>query len=490
MMSKYSLPVRSSQLLWFVPAALIVFVTFGFARGDSTPALAHGNRNVPVKGEKLKRNPDVDLILLASGGNRTKKKSCLVLGRYYSERLVVLEKGQVTSYPNRKVDQIVHTRRDQVAKFLGTRKPDATVDEAWAMVGTATGLGLHFLARVQAWDVISREPTHAEAHEFLGHKQRGDKWKWKERGKRVELESFEEHIADWKGRLVLESEHYVVEGNTGLRNTIDAVFDLEWLYLFWMDTFAQELKATEGPLLAQHKMTFHIHRSKEDKDFRKLNSAREPYYDPSRQYTTAAGDQNLVVTYNVDGSHWPARFFDLGVQQLMYTTLSFGHQLGSPPSSLDDRFSGWVELGIGYWMARQVGGSPGFPERIPFELEPEIARQSLAHLKSGPLSKSYVRREVTNLIGLPFKLLHGSGKHVGYYNAKAQSFVSFILEAKPKVGKGGKKLSVKTALMIYLQEDFGTPRGHSSSALDGYLKPNKIEMTTGPWREWLESQLP
>jgi hypothetical protein len=362
-----------------------------------------------------------------------KEVECQVLWRWHEDGILVrLPNGRTKTYPADSVTKL-DTRRDRTAAFLALRKPGAGVDESWRLVQRANKeFRLPYLARVQAYDVLRRAPAHEGAHEFLGHKAVKDGWRWLHEGKLRTEEEFHELIATWDHRLVLEGEHFTVQSDAGLERTIQTLFDLESLYVLWMELHAETLRAAEDVVRADQKMTVYVYRDRDDKAFRDFRTQeREPFYEPSQRTATAEGDANPAFTYYASGGDRPVRLFDVATQQVLYSTLVLGrYASNAPPDSLS-LYAHWLELGMGYWMERRLVGPPGHPALQAFALEPKVAAEALERAPKGPLSGK--TKELPNLIALETRGFYTTGDLDDCHRAKARAFFAYLWDQKPVV---------------------------------------------------------
>jgi len=425
-----------------------------------------------------------DLVRLRGG----KELRCRVHARYDPEHVVIRRGNQLEELPRKEVDLIVSTVREQLARFLSERKEGLSVDEEWGLVERAQALGLPEMARLQAWHVLSLDPGDGRAHEFLGHSLKNGEWRWVLDGRDHLQAEFDQRIAQWKTRLVLRSENYELQTDAGLRRAVDTLFDLEGLYVRWLDSFGETLRATEGVIYPHERMTFLVYRDKQDEGFKDyLTQEREPFYDASFQTTTKEGNFNVAFTYYSDRGYRPERLFDLAVQQLMYSTLYLGHRRGAVPETVEEHLSHWVELGMGYWLGSQFAGSPGYPRMTAFVLDPKEARLTLVRPGRGPLSR--YQEEVTNLVSMEFRAFYGTGEQVPMHRAKARTLVAFMMEANVPLEARNQVVGYsRDGLLHYLREVYGTPTAGSSSALDDGLGA-KVEHLEGVWKEWVGAQL-
>ncbi len=430
---------------------------------------------------------DRDRILLRNG----REERGVVMQSFDPDHVLLLREGnRRVEIPRSEIER-VDKLRDRLAAFMSIRGPGLSVESEWSLVEDASSVGLQQMARLQAYHVLLRAPEHARAHEFLGHKPAGDGWKWAIDGKFVDAARFAELSADWNHRLALESEHFAIETNCGLRRAVDVLFDLEGLYVWWMEHVGPGVRAVEDVDEPEvEKITFLVHTSKEDPSFERLDSDMEPYYDPSGESNAASGGFNVARTYyELDGQR-PLRLFELGTEALMYSTLVLGRTRDEADFKLR-RLSHWVEVGLGYWIARHCGGEPGHPviaePFVPgFTLDPATAGLSLAPLRyphlllKGP-------SELENLVFLPYFELIGSDPNVPLARARCGSFVSFLIEVNQPLGSEAGLSGSREALWRYLREVYGTQRAAASSAFDDGLQGAKVDVFEEGWKTWTAS---
>jgi hypothetical protein len=439
--------------------------------------------SAPARGGSPSDDDLRDAVLLQNGDTLRGR----VLERYGEEEVILYQGTRRKKIPQENVVSM-RTVRDNLRTFLAEHIEGLTLEQEWSLVGLAVELQLPALANVQAWRVLELNPEHEGAHEHLGHKQRSGRYRWPLDAKQLTREEFDEALRDWNDRFVLESEHYVVETNASVRQATEVAFDLERVYLDWMDRFGEELHAGEDVLRSDHKMTFHVFFDRGDKGYKDYyNSKREPHYDPSTPVSTSMGNPNLAfVYYNMGRGSRPVGLFDVAVQQLMYSTLVLSHQSGYVPFEVTTRSAHWVELGFGYWLGRQFGGTPGYARHFEFTPEPQTARLANLRMTRGPLSSRFVRKEVTNLINLELRQFYVIDKDETseIYRAKARSFFRFLMEVDPPVEHNKKVVgSGRVGLIRYLRDVYVTPTSHSTSSFDDGLG-GKVEELYDAWVKW------
>jgi len=382
------------------------------------------------------------------------------------------------------------TVRDHLRTFMAEHVEGLPAEDEWALVALAEKLELPEMAQLQAHQVLLADPDHQLAHEYLGHKLLSQEYKWPSGKRWLNAEEFGESISDWSDRFVLESEHYVVETNTSVAAAVNLLFDLEFVYLHWMDNLGPDLNAGEDVLdKSGHKMTWYIYTDRDDKAFTDYyNGEREAHYDPSTSVTTQRGNPNVVFTFFGPADRdRPSQFFDLAVQQLMYSTLVLSRKSGYLPPDPRARNAHWAELGMGYWLGRQFTGSLGYARTMEFRPEPRTRQLANTVMHTGRLSKRLVRKEITNLINLEhlsFYMIDKAGT-AQIYRAKARNLFRFLIEENPPVVHGKKIVGWgREALFFYLREAYIKPAGHSTSSFDKGLGGAKIEDLYDSWVQW------
>jgi len=431
---------------------------------------------------------DRDRVFLKNG----KEERGVVIESCHPDRILLLRHGNRREEIRRGDIRRIDLLRDRLAAFVRVRRQGLSIEAEWGLVEDAKRAGLEHMARLQAYHVLLRDPEHRSAHEFLGHERASSGWRWAIDGKPVTRDAFEDLSADWNHRLVLESEHFLVETNCGLRRGLDVLFDLEGLYVWWMENLGPALRAAEDVDDPEaERITFLVHTSRADPSFLQRTSEEDAYYDPSQNSDAASGSFNVARTYYATGGERPELLFELGTEALLFSTLVLGRTRDEADDKIR-RLSHWADIGLGCWVARHCGGSPGYPEiRPPFRreflLDPETARMSLERI-AAPHHLLRGWSELANLVDLPYLELVGRDPNTLRARARACSFVSFLLEAQPAAGPDEKTLhSGRDALWTYFREVYCTQKAYSSSAFDDGLVGAKVESLEGAWKAWTAS---
>jgi hypothetical protein len=323
---------------------------------------------------------------------------------------------------------------------------------------------LHDVARLQAYHILLRDRDHEPSHLLLGHRPAKAGFRWRLGETFVSAADFA--AAARERDFELRSEHFVVSGPTGLRTAVDALFDLERLYVAFCTELAPHLRAAEvlEPLV--------VRVAAGPRKLSKLNATLAyPYCDP-----TAAGD-NVVHTYLDPPMPLPRWLFALGTEQLLYATLVV--RKSGPPSTLDERIAPWLEVGLGQWMEARASGSAGYAKFGP---------PALAQLENGTVL-AYRPYGVENLIHLRYMAFHEDARATPYHRANVATFVAFLMDETAEIA--GKPQGARGELLEYARQCFAEGKGNSSSLFDQVFSPKakRIEDLEQPWIAWLSARL-
>lgn len=411
-----------------------------------------------------------------------------LLERYHPDHVVLYRKTNPVEIPHKKIKSI-RSLRDDLATFMRGHRKDMSLEEEWRRVQEAIGLNLPNMAEVQAWRVLALAPQHEGANEHLEHPKIRKQYRWVLGRKKLAPEEYGAKIKRWQDRIVLESAHYILETNTSVLQATNILYDLEFTYLHWMKEFGEELQLGEDVYLPTHKMTFHVFNDRADKGFTQhLNSRRDPFYDPSSSTTTRrTANPNLAFTYYIGGrGERPSDFFNLAVQQLMYSTLVLPRRGSFIPTNEFANPAHWIEIGMGYWFGRQLGGPAGFARPKRFVADSRNRELATRKFISGPLSGGSMRRELINLISLERRHYYSSSKDNVHelYRAKARSFFRYLVQEDPPMILNNRiKSHGREGLMRYLREVYIHPTDHSSKSFDNALG-GKVELYYEGWVNW------
>lgn len=389
-----------------------------------------------------------DVVVTTNG----RKLEGRVLQRFDPKEITLLQRGKRVRIPTKRVKSITTVLDDMRGFFEQRRAAQPSAEGAWGVVEWAISKELESFAALQAQHVIAEFGDHDQAHELLGHKKRRGQWAWPVGSRWMTGEAYAAHTKQWGHPLVLTGEHFSVRTDAGIRVGLDALFDLERLYVWWFDTFGTALQPREvlGDL-----MEVHIRASTED--FPAWSSLRIPYYVPQPN-----GD---VAYTHVGDTPRLDRLFQLGVEQLLYNTLADG--IGSPPKNPKDRFAAWLEIGLGQWAESVFAGTPGYMEPGKPTLNLEYAER---FMESRP-------QHLKNVIGLRYSRFHDVSTSTDAHWAATSMFVAFLMDE-------GKNKKTRDELLEFARLVYAESKGSSSSLLDKTLGV-RIEKFERPLVEWV-----
>ncbi|HEX5051251.1 MAG TPA: hypothetical protein VFZ65_05730 [Planctomycetota bacterium] len=383
-----------------------------------------------------------------------------VYERFEADEVTLLQGNQRLRVPRSRVATI-DSLRERMREFFARhdRLPD-NAHHRWYLADWAQRHGLVALAQLQAMDVVLHDPEHEPARALLGHRRRGKEWLWPRRDQWFTLADHEAYCADWGHPLLLESEHFVVQTNGGLRRAIDTAFDLERLYVWWFDTFGEALRLRE---VVSPKMPVQVWRSR--REFPPWSSIVQPYFRPRVENL----EQSTSYTFFEDAAAGRAtRLFEVATQHLLYRTLA-----ADPPfPTAKERLCAWAEVGLGQFVEHCFAGEPGRARAGPWRLPAHEGALVLGEHRYGLdiLTHRQARQYfVTVADDTPFD------------QASAHLFVAYLLDPdrQPKLREG---------FLEFLFEALRTGKGESSSALDKLIG-RKVETLEQPWRAWIEAAL-
>ena len=437
---------------------------------------------------QIERDDDRDVVQLTDGKEMRGRVKELYATKRGDSIIRMLEKGKEREIDRTEV-QSTETVRDRLRDWLGQRGKELGTASHWKLVAEAEELGLPKMARLQAYYVILLDPGHAEAHAFLEHRRRGDDWQWRWDGKYYDVGKLGDRISEWGSHLVLESEHYTVETDAGFRLAVDVLFDLESVYVYFMDTFGVSLQAAEDVDEKNERMTWHVYADRDD--YKEAPSQlKEPYYDPSTQFRARSGSDNVASTYLLpayatDRTVRPRDLVSLAVQQLLYSLLLYGKEHGSPSTSSITRHAHWFELGLGYYVQQSLHGPMGFPYRGEFVLEDRVV-EAVNAKGSGALATR--TKEVTNLVGLQAQDFYGTSASAPLNRDKARALFAYMY-LQPHEKQATKKDPLdrtRAGLMCYAMAVYNRPTAHSTKEMDKCLDA-RIDRISKYWRAWGEA---
>lgn len=369
---------------------------------------------------------------------------------FATDELVVLQGGRRIRVPVADVASM-DLVNDRLREFLRRRLAlRANANAQWQLVEWAGVIGLPAMARLQAM-VLALGPDggDARAHEWLGNRRERDAWRWRHEDRWL---TFEELVAAAaRTPLELQSEHFTIRLDGGIREAALSSFDLETLYLWWFDRHGRELGLQEAlqPIVVR---TWSSQAS-----FPRWGTKARAHYVPPPH-----GDE--ARTFHADGTGRAEDLFAVATEALLYRTLA-----GTPRMDTDrDRLCAWLEVGLGGWAASHLRGMNGWAtagEPVGLDID---ALQSL----SGGFT-------LTNLVHTPayegYHLEDDAATAVRW--SASRMLVAWLLDPDADPVRS-------SALLRYAREALAQGKGDSSSALDACLGA-PIESLDGPWRQWL-----
>jgi hypothetical protein len=373
-----------------------------------------------------------------------------ILEPYAPDELLVVQGGRRIRVPRKEVAS-TETLRDRLHEFLKRRAtaPDNATWQ-WLAVEWAVNRELRAMAVLQAHTVLAIDPDHANARAFLGHVRSGNAWRMQRKGVwygEAQLETFH---SEWGHPLVLESEHFRIRTNAGTRRAVDALFDLEALYVWWFDEFGAALRPRE----VLQPMDVFVW-SQIDK-FPGWTEMRIPYFIPAPYDDTG-------YTFFEPGNERPKDLFGIGLQHILYRSLAYDTDAGSRKN----RRCAWLELGLAQWVDAVFVGPPGRAVAGPpppfssesARLVEEQKRYELKHLLHRHVRDSFYAAVST---ATPIDW------------AYAHAFTTFLMEDS----------ATRALLMEYLRQALRETKGDSSSLFDKVMQ-RRIETFERPFAEWL-----
>lgn len=327
-------------------------------------------------------------------------------------RLQEIPKGEVTES---------HLLNNRLAAFLDLRQPGMDGDAAASLAEQAAAAGLEHMARLQAYQALLIDPDQEAAHALLDHQRRGKAWRWRLDGKLLKDERFFEAFEDMGDAEVLRSTHFEVRCSAGFRTAVEALFDLERLYVTWLAEFGPELRPRE----VIEPIRFQVHGDQDEVSFHSF-VLRHVHYDPGRLLGNEQQPEPRAVTYVPGLGQRPVRLFDLGAQALLYHGM-LGEQLTLVPRDTRVyRECTLIEVGFGGWVQRRLRGPLGHA-RFVEEVTPDPATLDLAGvpLRSEPLED--VQVELERLILLAYGRLQMIRGENPLYWARCRAWGEFFL---------------------------------------------------------------
>src|SRR5690606_34858391 len=182
-----------------------------------------------------------DVVTVARGKPVTGR----VANPFHPDELLVLQGGKRVRVARKDVTALdTVTMRLRELLQMHAVVPDEP-DRLWILAEWAASRQLHAMAQVFAYRILCIDPEHAESHQLLGHRRRGSAWLWRRGDRFMPRAAFDAYVADIGHPFELRSEHWWIKTDAGVRRAVDALLDLERLYLFFFDRFGNDLDAYE-----------------------------------------------------------------------------------------------------------------------------------------------------------------------------------------------------------------------------------------------------
>ena len=384
----------------------------------------------------------------------TRKGGRVVEGRvatpFARDELLVVDGGKRQRVPLAEV-QATTTVAQAVVAFFDRRLRHRNSPRALRyLVDWAAQHDLQGLAKLQATELVLEDDGDVRMHEFLGHRRRAGKWRWRMDGKWCTRAQLEERLAD--NPVQLRGERFTLTCDAGLLANVRALFDLEHLAVVWFAEFGRDLELHEvlEPIEVR---TF-----RSDESFPKWGYRPRPYFVPpphadiGRTFFSGAAPTR------------PNALFFVGTQGLLYRTLIGEADRGDSRG----RVCAWLEVGLGMYMQRVMQGDAGFAE------PGAASRADITALRA--LGRGY---RLTHLVHLPmyasFYLAENPDTVTNW--AAAEMFATWLLDEDLPHQLRGKFLA-------YIQQALRARKGDSSTAFDQALGV-PIERLEEPWLDWL-----
>lgn len=389
---------------------------------------------------------------------------CRVILETESEYRVSLRDGKFKDIPASQV-RVVDRLNDRMMRFFEARTPSLEVGEQWKLAEQAESVGLPEIAALQAYSVLLEDPNWDLAHRSLGHKKKKGRWQLTcQDGTLLRAVGRDAFPVKKNGVLELRSPHYVVRSRGGLSRTLNAIFDLERLYVQWMKTFRGPLNPPE----VLRPLAIEIYADRESMPGLSSKEWKAPYFD-------VQGDGKVFTFFPFEGAERPKNLFGLAIEQLLYTLHNLKGDPKAPicrPRVTNHRSAVWLEIGLGFWFHRRFLGEPGYasltedPDPATVEPTPEEAKLTLYGLDGGFGLRG---AGLKNVIGWEFSQFHEVSKRRGYHEACVRLLVEYLMMDGVIVGKKKQARSGRAALLDYVSRVFRDAVSGSSSKLDACL---------------------
>lgn len=418
------------------------------AIGVAVLALASARPPCQEDSSHRKTSDDARDVVVTSSGKEIRGR---VIQRYGAKEVMLLRDGKRVRIPTRDVKSMT-TVNDLLREFFERGSESREQSHAWILCEWAESKGLQAMARLQALRVLIADPDFEKAHLFLGHRKGKDGWLWKRDASFMSKAAFDEYTGEWGHPLILPSEHFLLRTNASVERAVNALLDLERLYLWWFEAFGKQLELEEVVV----PMNFFARKSIDE--FPAWTGAKIPYYWPQPN-----GDTSF--TYFDGDAGRPRMLFQLGTEQILYSALAKGYSVND--ASTKDRYAAWLEVGLGQWTQSLFSGPPGEAAAGTPAIDAEQAR----------LVMQEERLRLPNLLGVRFGMFHDLTDEAPVYWAQSATFVAFLMDDS----------DYRSKLLELLRTTLAGGKGSSSSVFDRVFG-TRIEKLEAPWLRWLEQK--
>ena len=412
--------------------------------------LAMGAALVPAPAAAQRGKDLRDVVTRTDGSQVTGR----VVTPFATDEVLLVQGGRRVRIPRDRVAGM-ELVDDLVAEFSrNQRQAGDRVDAHFALAEWAQKVGLEALASVQAEYVLTLEPAHAPAHEFLGHREHPRRgWLWPDDRNWRTRDELDAAHASWGKARTRESEHFRVVTNAGVAVATTTLLDLEHLYTVLRDEFGAEF----GWRTAIEPVEIHVWST--DRDFPALAGECRPYYRPQ-----PFGD--FGATWVPGPGERPAELWTTATQAILYRSVADSPSLPTPVS----RLCASLELGFARWMESRCIGPLGRA----------TTREPGFEVWQAEFAQNIRRYDLPNLLhlGITPHFYGGLAGDPAVHWASAQCFVTFLLDPNAKPPR-------RDALIGWMRRALVDGQGDSSSAFDDAFGA-KIETLEEPFRTWLD----
>lgn len=282
----------------------------------------------------------------AEGGAPPADTLRLASGEVLTGRVVARGPGAVTLRDGAREVQVpvasvaaIDALEDRLGRVLDQLLvvPQDDADGLFDVVRVAHAGGLYGEAELVCLRILLADPDNVPAHEALGHRRApgggylvpaGTRW--------LRLEERVQEARDWNRAWELETTHYRARTNLPLGEAIDALLDLERLYLFFYGSLGRELSLRHQ----EDRLAAHLHG--DPSSFPAIGHGRRAYYD--------VGARRLVVDAT-SALMRPALLHE-GVHQIL-------HVAPAGRRTSESAVPAWLSEGLAEYVANSADGPSG-----------------------------------------------------------------------------------------------------------------------------------